>query len=103
MRSRVDLQTKLETILGSRNVYFQPPASAKIQYPCIIYKKNVMDAMYADNYKYGKSQNYTITVVYKDPDSDLPDKVFSSFDFCSPNTPTYVADNLYHDVFTIYW
>ena len=103
MRSRVDLQTKLETILGSRNVYCQPPASTKIQYPCIIYKKNVMDAMYADNCKYGKSQNYTITVVYKDPDSDLPDKVFSSFDFCSPNTPTYVADNLYHDVFTIYW
>ena len=103
MRSRIDLQTKLETILGSRYVYFQPPPSVKMQYPCIIYKKNVMDAMYADNSKYGKSQNYTITVVYKDPDSDLPDKVFSSFDFCSPNTPTYVADNLYHDVFTIYW
>lgn len=103
MRSRLDLHEKLVDILGSRNVYFQPPATVKMQYPCIIYKRNVMDASYADNSKYSKSQNYMITVVYKDPDSDLSERLFSSFDFCSPNTPTYVADNLYHDVFTIYW
>lgn len=103
MRSRLDLHEKLVEILGSRNVYFQPPATTKMQYPCIIYKRNVMDAAYANNSKYIKSQNYMITVVYKDPDSDLSERLFSSFDFCSPNTPTYVADNLYHDVFTIYW
>ena len=103
MRSRLELHEKLVNVLGSRNVYFQPPASVKMQYPCIIYKKNVMDAMYANNSKYSRSQNYTVTVVYKDPDSDLSERLFSSFDFCSPNTPTYIADNLYHDVFTIYW
>ena len=103
MRSRLDLHEKLIGILGSDHVYFQPPPTAKMQYPCIIYKKNVMDAVYANNKKYGKSQNYTITAVYKNPDSDLSERLFSSFDFCSPNTPTYVADNLYHDVFTIYW
>ena len=54
MRSRLDLHEKLVEILGSRNVYFQPPATVKMQYPCIIYKRNVMDAAYANNSKYSK-------------------------------------------------
>lgn len=103
MRDRLLLHEKLVGILGSRNVYFQPPVNIKLSYPCIVYKRNVIDAEYADNSKFMKSQSYQVTLIYSDPDSTLPEKLFTSLDFCSANTPTYVADNLYHDVFTVYW
>lgn len=103
MRDRLLLHEKLVGILGSRNVYFQPPVNIKLSYPCIVYKRNVIDAEYADNSKFMKSQSYQVTLIYSDPDSALPEKLFTSLDFCSANTPTYVTDNLYHDVFTVYW
>lgn len=37
MASRLNLQTFLEEILESRNVYFQPPESVKMKYPAIVY------------------------------------------------------------------
>lgn len=103
MHDRLSLHEKLVEILGSRNVYFQPPASVKLSYPCIVYKRHILDAEYADNSKFMKSQSYQITVIYSDPDSSLPENIFKALDFCSANTPTYVADNLYHDVFIVYW
>ena len=39
MDKRQTLQSELEAILGSRNVYYQPPANLKMQYPAIRYKK----------------------------------------------------------------
>ena len=33
MGSRIELQTILETIMGNRNVYFQPPANINMSYP----------------------------------------------------------------------
>ena len=42
MASRLELQTKFENILGSRNVYFQPPSSVQMRYPAIVYsRKNI--------------------------------------------------------------
>ena len=103
MRSRFDLHEKLVEILGSRNVYFKPPATAKMSYPCFVYKKHTLEAENADNSKYLVGQKYQVTIIYSDPDSQLPEKFFKEFRFCTTNTPTYVSDNLYHDVFTIYW
>lgn len=100
---RIDLQIKLESVLGFRNVYFQAPKSADMKYPCIVYKRHTLDAEYADNKKYLTGQSYLVTVIYKNPDDPTSKKLFESFDFCSSNTPTYVNDGLYHDVFTIYW
>ena len=103
MRDRLELHEKLVAILGTRNVYYQPPVNVKLSYPCIVYKRNTMDAGYADNSKFVTGQRYQITIIYSDPDSALPENLFKALDFCSPNTPTYVSDNLYHDVFTVYW
>jgi len=33
MGTRLELQNLLENILGSRNVYFQPPENLKLNYP----------------------------------------------------------------------
>ena len=37
MANRLDLQALLEDLLGSRNVYYQPPESVKMNYPAIVY------------------------------------------------------------------
>ena len=38
-KTRLELQSVLEQTLGSRNVYFQPPASVKMKYPAIVYER----------------------------------------------------------------
>ena len=42
MSKRVDLGNKLKEILGSNNVYFQPPDNLKMVYPCIRYRLEVV-------------------------------------------------------------
>lgn len=99
MASRTDLQTLLETILGSANVYFQPPSASSIQYPCIIYSRNDIDTRFADNQPYTLTKQYSITVIDPDPDSDIPDKV-AALPQVSFNR-AFKEDQLNHDVFTI--
>ena len=98
--TRVDLQYKLEEILGSRNVYFQPPSSLQLKYPCIVYTRDSIDQEYSNNSKYFLRKRYPITVIDSNPDSSILDKVLSlpytSFD------RHFVADNMNHDIYSIY-
>ena len=45
MANRLDLQALLEDLLGSRNVYYQPPESVKMNYPAIVYACLLYTAM----------------------------------------------------------
>lgn len=101
MASRLSLQTMLEKLLGSRNVYFQPPASAHIKYDAIVYSRKDIENVFANNSVYKQNDAYEIVAIYKNPDSDLPRKL-SLLPLCSFDRH-YVADNLYHDVFTLYY
>ena len=101
MDRRPNLQTLLEQILGSENVYFQPPSTLRMQYPAIIYFRSNMDNRYANNSIYTTDVAYKVTVIDQNPDSEIVDKV-SKLPKCSFNS-RYVADNLNHDVFTIYY
>lgn len=49
MVNRLELHTKLESILDSKNVYFQPPESIKINYPAIIYFLDDLENIHADD------------------------------------------------------
>ena len=69
---RIELHTKLEFLLGSKNVYFQPPDNLKIKYPCILYYKSRPRHFKADDKNYLTRQGYTVTVVDYDPDSQIP-------------------------------
>lgn len=98
---RYQLQYLLEGILGSKNVYFQPPQSKKIQYPCIVYQLDGVDAKHADNLPYARTKRYQVTWIGPNPDSDTPDKIgalpmarFSGF---------HTASNLNHHVYQLYW
>ena len=101
MDRRPNLQTLLENVLGSHNVYFQPPPTVQIKYPAIIYSREDIDNTYADNAVYFNKIGYQLTVVDRNPDSKIVDKV-SKLPMCRLNRH-YTSDNLNHDVFTIYY
>ena len=86
---------------GDRHVYFQPPESVKIKYPAIIYSRNDIDNMFANNDVYKQTYNYQVTAIDRDPDSEIVDKV-SKLPTCRFNRH-FVSDNLNHDVFILYY
>lgn len=101
MSDRLDLQSKLEKLLGTRNVYYQPPESIKMQYDAIKYsKKNIMET-YANNDKYSMRDCYELIVIAKRPDHPVIKKLLA-LPYCSFDRH-YVAENLNHDVLTIYF
>lgn len=101
MSNRTSLQATLERILGSRNVYYQPPESVKITYPAIVYSRDDVVSQHADDMKYIHTNRYEIIVIDKRPDNEAIDKILelplSSFN------RHYTADNLNHDVLTLYY
>lgn len=99
MGKRRDLHSLLAAIVD--HVYFQPPSNIQLVYPCIIYTRDFADTKFADDLPYSFMQRYSVMVIDKDPDSALPAKVaalpravFNRF---------FVADNLNHDVFSVYF
>lgn len=101
MGSRLALQAKLEEVLGSENVYFQPPSSAKMKYDAIVYSRKNIENVFANNGVYNQHECYEVVVIYRDPDSDIPRKI-SKLPMCRFDRH-YEIDNLNHDVFTIYY
>lgn len=101
MGQRLELQTLLEGVLGSRNVYFQPPTNDRIQYPCIVYQRDNAKTEFAANAPYTHTKRYSVTVIDEDPDSEIPDKV-AALPLCIRNR-FFVADKLNHDVFNLYF
>ena len=101
MASRLNLQTELETILGSRNVYYQPPESVKMKYPAIVYSRKNIDNIFADDTVYTQNHSYELTVIDPNPDSEIVMKV-SRLPACTFHRH-YTADNLNHDVFRLYY
>lgn len=101
MDERILLQARLEEILGSSNVYFQPPESKKLQYDCIIYSRSDIENRHANNSVYKQDIAYEVVVIFRNPDSDIPLKV-SALPKCRFDR-AYVADNLNHYVFTLYF
>lgn len=98
---RLDLQSVLEGILGSRNVYFQPPPDVVLQYPAIIYDYNRDDDSFANNALYRTIRSYTVTVIDRDPDSTIGDKI-RRLPMCSRDR-RFKADSLNHDVLRLYF
>ncbi len=101
MAQRLDLQTTLVHILGSENVYFQPPPTLKINYPCIIYKRDDARTDFADNKPYKYRKLYLVTVIDANPDSLIPDKV-AKLPLCVFDR-FYTANNLNHDVYKLFF
>lgn len=101
MADRLELQALFESILESPNAYFQPPESKKLEYDCIVYSISNRDARHANNNVYKQDIAYEVVVIYRNPDSELPGKI-AKLPLCDFSRH-YTANNLNHDVFTLYW
>lgn len=98
-RPRLELQELLEEYCDA--VYFQPPSSKRINYPCIVYNRSTDYINRANDKLYMKEKMYRVTVMDKNPDSDIADRlqelpwaVIISRD---------VIDNIYHTTLNIYY
>lgn len=98
-RSRTDLHALLKSITD--NIYFQPPPTLQMEYPCIVYQRSQIRTEFADNSPYSRTKRYQITVIDLDPDSDIPDKV-GSLQMCSFDR-FFTFDKLNHDVFSLFF
>lgn len=101
MADRLNLQSLLEELLGSKNVYYQPPETIKMQYDAIRYSKKSIHVTYANSAKYSMRDCYELIVIAKRPDNPVIKKLLA-LPYCSYDRH-YVADNLNHDVLTIYY
>jgi hypothetical protein len=98
---RLELQALLETLLGSPNAYFQPPSNKTIQYPCIVYAQDNAKTEFAGNLPYSVAKRYQLTVIDRNPDTDIPNKV-AHLRFANFNR-AFTADNLHHYVYNLYF
>jgi len=82
-------------------VYFQPPPNISLSYPCIIYERDGSHNLYAENGLYLHTKRYMVTVIDRNPDSSLPDKV-EELPMCS-FTRFFAVENLNHHVFNLFF
>lgn len=101
MASREDLHAKLVELFGSKNVYYQPPESVKMAYPAIRYSKKDIESTYANNKSYLQNTCYELIVIDKKPDNPIIKKLLE-LPYCSFDRH-YKADNLNHDMLTLYY
>lgn len=106
MDSRLELHEMLCAILnksepdGDRHTYFDPPASVKMKYPAIRYARQKIGNLYANNIVYKHLKPYEIILIDEDPDSVYLEKILQ-LPYCVHENH-YTADNLHHDVLTLY-
>lgn len=81
-------------------MYFHPPETVKIKYPCIVYKLDNEWTVHANDSVYHRKKKYIITVIDRTPDSKIPDEV-RNITYCSFDR-AFSSDNLNHFVFSVY-
>jgi len=101
MGTRLEFQAVLAGIQEDLAVYFQPPPNVAMRYPAIVYNRDFQYAAYADNDLYSRKTRYQVTVIDRDPDSLIPDKVAAL-----PLTRYvrhFTTENLNHDIYDVYF
>lgn len=98
-KDRLSIHNVLVDILGSDKVYYQPPESVKMVYPCIVYEHSYDLTKHADDLPYKIDSIYTVTSISKDPESEVPSKIGalrgSSFE------RHFVSENLHHYIYRV--
>lgn len=101
MDRRVELHEIFTGLINVDNVYFQPPPTLSIEYPCIIYNIDPSWTKHANNSKYVIMRAYQVTVIDRDPESHIS-KQIETLPMTNFNR-RFMADGLNHDVFTLYF
>lgn len=98
---RLLLHQKLTQIPGVKRAYFSPPSNVRMEYPCIVYSITGENVKFASNGRYLVRDRYLITVIDRNPDSQIAEAV-SDLPLCSFER-NYTADGLNHFARTIYF
>lgn len=99
---RAELNDKLIEILGSGHVYFEPPESVKLVYPCIVYERSAGDTDFANNMPYRFQVRYSVTIISRDVETSVLAKLAMSLPSIIYDRH-FVTDGLHHDVFSVYY
>lgn len=99
MGRRLDLHDIFLEIVPK--VYFQPPSTLQMEYPCVVYQRDAANTKFADNAPYSYVQRYQVTLIDRNPDSeflsaikDLPKCIYDR---------GFATAGLNHDVFVLYF
>ena len=101
-RDRRELSPIFKGILENGNVYYQSPAPHMLKYPCIVYELNNRDAQNADDSMYKSMNRFTVTLIGTNPDNDEYIDKLLELPYCSHDR-RFITENLYHDVFNLYF
>lgn len=101
MSSRLDLHNKLVSILGTNNVYYQPPENLKMTYPCIRYNLTKVNAVKASDSVHILHPRYEIMLISTKNMDSLSVRILCEI----PQTimeRVYISDGMYHYVYSHY-
>lgn len=84
----------------AENVYYNPPSSVQLVYPCIIVQLDDVLHGHANNKVYKRDNRYALTIIDPNPDSELR-AIIDDLPKTSMNR-SYVADGLWHFSYTMF-
>lgn len=102
MAQRPDLQSEFEILMEGGMVKYQPPPGYQLTYPCIIYSQSNGQTRFAGNRPYTFTKKYTVTLISRDPDDPLVEKLAMHFPMFTMDR-AFSTEGLHHYVFTLYY
>lgn len=100
-QTRVTLDAILRATLGSTNVYFDPPESFKLKFPCIVYTEAPPIERFADNSPYNRMKKYMLVYITRDADDPMVDKI-DDLRYCNL-VRSYISDGFRHYAFDLFY
>ena len=100
MDRRLELHDRLLQVCD--HVYFQPPESIKLHYPCVVYELSDVFTDYANDHLYKARKRYSVTVMDRDPDSSIFMDIMHQFVHCEFDR-SFQSDGLNHWVLTLFY
>lgn len=106
LNDRLELDEVLAGIIGitesdgDRHTYLDPPPSVRMRYPAIKYSLNNIDSKFANDRAYKFAPSYEVILIDTDADTQYLEPILG-IPHCRFNR-FYIAEGLYHWVFTIY-
>ena len=106
VRNRLSLHQHLSSLFeqeltaNAMGLYYQEPSDTAMIYPCIMYELSDIKNKHADDTKYTENLEFTLTVIDRNPDSTVVDKIKAL-----PRTKfirAYRSNGLNHTRFTIH-
>lgn len=98
------LRDQLYLVNNTKNVYYNPPSSIKMEFPCFRFEINNLDVKHADNKAYARKNRWAVTYISRSLEDieKVQNEMLDIFQYCNFDT-SFRADNLNHAVFNLYF